>query len=58
MPKLLTWGLLVFWIVVAYREYQRGDMMLAVVFLVAGIALTAYRLKRATATKPPDQSNA
>jgi len=36
--------LAVFWVAMAYREFQRGDMMLAGVFILVGAALTIYRL--------------
>ncbi len=39
-------ALAIFWLVLAYREYQQGDMLLAGVFIIAGIALTIYRLRR------------
>ena len=29
MPIAVTLALLVFWLVMAYRQYQRGDMVLA-----------------------------
>jgi hypothetical protein len=38
--------LCVFWLVLAYREFQRGDVLLAGVFLAVGVALTAYRLTK------------
>lgn len=38
--------LLCVWLYLAYREYQAGDMMLAGLFLLVGIALTAWRLRR------------
>lgn len=38
--------LAVFWIALAYREYSRGNMAMAGVFLLAGSALTVYRLRR------------
>jgi hypothetical protein len=38
--------LLVFWIFLAYRAVQRGDTVMAVVLVVVGISLTAYRLQR------------
>jgi hypothetical protein len=38
--------LLVFWVFLAARALQRGDTALAGLFLVIGIALTAYRLRR------------
>jgi len=47
MPIALTLGLLVFWLVIAYRQYQRGDMVLAGVFLFVGIALTIWRIRQA-----------
>ena len=47
MPIAVTLALLVFWVVIAYRQYQRGDMVLAGVFLFVGIALTIYRLRQA-----------
>jgi hypothetical protein len=49
MPVAVTLILLVFWLVMAFRQFQRGDLLLAVVFLAVGIALTAYRLRRAAA---------
>jgi hypothetical protein len=41
-------ALAIFWLVLAYRAFQRGDMLLAGVFLAVGIALTAYRLTKRT----------
>jgi hypothetical protein len=41
-------ALCIFWLVLAYRAFQRGDMLLAGVFLAVGIALTAYRLTKRT----------
>ncbi|HVV70409.1 MAG TPA: hypothetical protein VHI52_02755 [Verrucomicrobiae bacterium] len=46
MRMFVIAALCVFWLVLAYREFQRGDMLLAGVFLTVGIALTAYRLTR------------
>ena len=37
--------LLVFWMAIAYREYQRGQLVLAGIFAVVGIVLTVYRLR-------------
>jgi hypothetical protein len=37
-------ALAIFWLALAYHEFQRGDMLLAGVFILAGIALTTYRL--------------
>lgn len=39
-------ALAIFWIVMAYRAYSRGDMVMAGVFILAGTALTIYRLRR------------
>jgi hypothetical protein len=38
--------LLVFWMFLAFRALQRGDTTMAIVLVVVGIALTAYRLRR------------
>lgn len=38
--------LLVFWLFLAYRSFGRGDMAMAGLFLLIGIALTIYRLRR------------
>jgi hypothetical protein len=48
MPVVLVLILLVFWIVLAWRAFQRGDLLLAGVFLAVGIAMTFYRLRRTT----------
>lgn len=47
MPVVLTLVLLVFWLAMAYRAFQRADMLLAGVFLAVGVALTVYRLRGA-----------
>lgn len=47
MPVALALILLVFWGVLAYRAFQRGDLLLAGVFVAVGIALTIYRLRGA-----------
>ena len=47
MPIAVTLALLVFWMVIAYRQYQRGDLLLAGIFLFVGIALTVYRIRQA-----------
>jgi hypothetical protein len=47
MPVAVTLVLFLFWIVLAYREFQRGDMLLAGVFLLVGVVLTVYRYKAA-----------
>ncbi|HEV2270281.1 MAG TPA: hypothetical protein VGR92_12540 [Steroidobacteraceae bacterium] len=55
MPVAVTFVLFIFWIVLAYREFQRGDMLLAGVFALVGVVLTVYRYraaaKRAAAAK-------
>ena len=50
MPALVSLVLLLFWLALAYRSYQRGDMLFASVFLLVGIVLTVYRLRSANAT--------
>ncbi len=47
MPIAVTLALLVFWVVIAYRQYQRGDLVLAGIFLFVGIVLTIYRIRQA-----------
>lgn len=47
MPIAVTLALLLFWVAIAYRQYQRGDMLLAGIFLFVGIALTIYRIRQA-----------
>jgi hypothetical protein len=46
MKYAIIVALAIFWIVMAYREFQRGDMVLGGVFVLAGVALTIYRLRR------------
>ena len=60
MPIAVTLALLVFWLVLAYRQFQRGDMVMAAIFLFVGIALTIYRIRQAQSrspnpTNPPPQ---
>lgn len=61
MPAIVSVVLLVFWLALAYRAYQRGDMLFATVFLLVGIVLTVYRLRGAqdpkTPTNPTDPTN-
>ena len=45
MPALVSLVLLVFWLAMAYRSYQRDDMLFASVYLLVGIVLTVYRLR-------------
>jgi hypothetical protein len=47
MPIAVTLALLLFWMVIAYRQFQRGDFLLAGIFLFVGIALTVYRIRQA-----------
>jgi hypothetical protein len=45
MPLVVTLILLGFWLALAYRRFQAGDMLLAGIFLLVGVALTVYRLR-------------
>ena len=45
MPFAISAVLFVFWMAIAYREYQRGDLLLAGVFALVGIVLTVYRIR-------------
>jgi len=47
MPIAVTAVLFIFWIVMAYRAFQRGDMLLAGVFALVGVVLTVYRVSTA-----------
>ncbi len=49
MPYVLPGLLFCFWMFLAYRSLQRGDAVMAGVFVVVGIALTIYRIKAAKA---------
>ena len=56
MPVAVTFALLVFWLAMAWRQYQRGDLVLAGVFLMVGAVLTIYRYRAATKrTQQADQ---
>lgn len=46
MNVAIILALLAFWLFLAYRRFAQGDLVMAGVFLVIGIALTVYRLKR------------
>jgi hypothetical protein len=46
MRNVIVLLLLGFWLFLAYRSYARGDTSMAVVFVVIGVALTAWRLRR------------
>lgn len=52
MPVVLAVVLLVLWIAMAYREFQRGNLMLAGVFLLVGIGLAVFRLRVRRAASP------
>jgi hypothetical protein len=45
MPVAVTAVLFVFWIVMAYRSFQKGDMLLTGVYLLVGVALSVYRIR-------------
>ena len=45
MGKPLILLLLVFWIFLAYRALERGDIAMAALFGIVGVSLTAYRLR-------------
>ena len=47
MPIAVTLILLLFWLALAYRQYQRGDVVLAGIFLLVGVVLTVYRVRQA-----------
>ncbi len=47
MPKLIAAVMFVFWVAIAYREFQRGEPRLAAAFLIGGIVLTVYRYRLA-----------
>ena len=48
MGKPLVMLLLVFWIFMAYRALQRGDLAMAALFGIVGVSLTVYRLRRSS----------
>ena len=56
MPVVVTLVLLLFWLAIAYRSFQRGDLLMAGIFLLVGVVLTVYRLRTsvARAEQPPD----
>jgi hypothetical protein len=33
------------WVFLAFRAFQRGDMVMAGIFILVGVGLTAYRLR-------------
>jgi hypothetical protein len=48
MPVAVTAVLFIFWIALAFRRFQQGDMMMAGIFALVGVVLTIHRLR----TKP------
>jgi hypothetical protein len=55
MGLAVTLVLLVLWLTLAYRAFQRGDLLLAAILLAVGVALTLYRLRRLN--RPVTESN-
>jgi hypothetical protein len=53
----VTLVLLLVWLTLAYRQFQRGDLLLAGVFLAVGIVLTVYRLRRLSRPAAPGNPN-
>ena len=53
MGLAVTLVLAVFWLVLAWRQFQRGDTTLAAVFLAVGVVLTLYRLRRLSGGSGP-----
>jgi len=53
MGAAVTLVLLLFWLAIAWRQFQRGDLLLAGVFLAVGFVLTVYRLRRLAQIRPP-----
>lgn len=49
MSAPIAIALLAFWLFLAYRSFERGDTVMAVVFVVVGILLTVWRLRSAKA---------
>lgn len=47
MPIAITALLFVFWIFMAYRAFQRGDLLMAGLLLIVGVVLTAWRVTSA-----------
>jgi hypothetical protein len=59
MPIAVMFVLFIFWIFMSYRAFERGDMLMAGVFFLVGIVLTAYRYSAAQkVAKAKSQSNA
>ena len=45
MPVAITAVLFFLWMAIAYRQYQRGDLLLAGICVLVGVLLSVYRLK-------------
>lgn len=52
MRIALIMALLFFWLFLANRALQRGDMALAGVYAMVGVVLTVYRLSRKRPQSP------
>ena len=50
----VTLILLAVWLALAYRAWQRGDLLLAGILLAAGVILTIYRFRRLSRPPPSD----
>ncbi len=46
MRAMVIASLLFIWLYVGYRVFQRGQPVLAVILVVVGLALTAFRVAR------------
>ena len=57
MGLAVTLVLLLVWLTLAYRQFQRGDLLLAGAFLAVGIVLTVYRLRRLSLPAAPGNLN-
>jgi hypothetical protein len=53
----VTLALLLVWLTLAYRQFQRGDLLPAGVFLAVGLVLTVYRLRRLSRPAAPGHLN-
>ena len=45
MPIAITAVLFILWMAIAWRQYERGDLLLAGVCALVGVLLSVYRLK-------------
>lgn len=45
MPIIISAVLFCLWMAIAWRQYQRGNLMLAGVCVLVGVLLAVYRLK-------------